>query len=98
MIARYLLGEELRQPGASLLPGAYIEPSAIDEEELEEASRVEPPMLSVEARRHNFNEIEVSLSVEDALKEARRCLRCDLEFTRPKEAETASAAAVGETV
>jgi len=97
MIGRYLRGEELRQPGAALLPDVYIEPLTIDEEELETAQRTEPPMVPVAARRRNFNEIELSFSVEDALKEARRCLRCDLEFTQPKEDETVSAAAVGGT-
>ena len=45
-----------------------------------------------------FDEIELSFSVEDACKEARRCLRCDLEFTQPKEDEAASPVAVGGTV
>ncbi len=97
MIGRYLRGEELKQPGAALLPDVYVEALAIDEEELEQAQRMEPPMIPVASRRRNFNEIELSFSVEDASKEARRCLRCDLEFTQPKEDETVSPAAVGET-
>jgi len=97
MIGRYLRGEELKQPGAALLPDVYVEPLAIDEEELEEAQRVEPPTIPVSARRHNFDEIELSFSVEEATKEARRCLRCDLEFTQPKEDETTSTVAVGGT-
>lgn len=97
MIGRYLRGEGLRQPGAALLPDVHVEPLAIDEEELAEAKRVEPPTVPVAARRHNFNEIELSFSVEEASKEARRCLRCDVEFTQPKEEETASRAVVGET-
>ncbi|MGB2986963.1 MAG: FAD-dependent oxidoreductase, partial [Phycisphaerae bacterium] len=97
MIGRYLRGEELKQPGAALLPDVFVEPLAIDEEELEQARRMEPPMIPVASRRRNFNEIELSFSVEDARKEARRCLRCDLEFTQPKEDETVSVAPVGET-
>ena len=80
-----------------MLPDVYVEPLEIDEEELEQAQRVEPPVIPVASRRRNFDEIELSFSVEDARKEARRCLRCDLEFTQPKETETASPVAVGGT-
>ena len=54
-------------------------------------------MVPAALRKENFDEVELSFTVEDATKEARRCLRCDLEFTRPEEAETASSPAVGET-
>jgi len=54
-------------------------------------------MVPVASRRKNFDEIELSFSVEEATKEARRCLRCDLEFTQPKEDETVSPATVGGT-
>jgi hypothetical protein len=37
---------------------------------------------------HNFDEVEATVTVEDASREARRCLRCDLEFTqRPQRAD-----------
>jgi NADH-quinone oxidoreductase subunit F len=97
MIGRYLRGEELKQPGAARLPDVFVEPLAIDEDELEGARRMEPPMVPAASRKENFNEIELSFSVEQATKEARRCLRCDLEFTQPKEGEAESAAVVGET-
>jgi NADH-quinone oxidoreductase subunit F len=98
MIGRYLCGEELRQPGVALLPKVYVEPLAIDEEEeLVEASRVDPPMVPAAARRQGFSEIELAFPVEEATKEARRCLRCDLEFTQPEEDKTVSPAAVGGT-
>ncbi|MBU0719155.1 MAG: FAD-dependent oxidoreductase, partial [Planctomycetes bacterium] len=95
MIGRYLRGEELRQPGAALLPDVYVEPLALDEEELAEADRIEPPMVPGASRRQNFDEVELSLSVEDATREAHRCLRCDLEFTQPEEGEAPSPAGVG---
>jgi len=50
--------------------------------------RVETPRAPAEWRRRNFAEVEVSLSIDEAYREARRCLRCDLEFTAPKEADT----------
>jgi len=97
MIGRYLRGEELKQPGAVLLPDVYVEPVPLEDEEIEEADRVEPPVVPAASRKENFDEVELSYTIEDATREARRCLRCDLEFTQPEESETASAAAVGET-
>lgn len=95
IIGRYLRGEELRQPGEPLLPKVYVEPVQLGDEELAEADRLEPPTVPAEARRKDFSEVEKSFSVEDATREACRCLRCDLEFTRPKEEEAATLAAVG---
>ena len=84
---RYLKGEELTESYAPVVPDVYIEPTMIGEEELEEVERVRPPMLPVEARRFNVTEVELTLSVEDATKEAGRCMRCDLEFTRCRDRE-----------
>ncbi len=95
MIGRYVRGEELRQPAAPLLPEVYVEPVQLGDEELMEADRAEPPTLPALTRRKGFEEVEQTLSVADASREARRCLRCDLEFTRPKDAEPADVAAVG---
>ncbi len=95
MIGRYLRGEELRRPGEPLLPKVYVEPVQLEEEELSDADRIDPPTAPAEERRRDFSEVEYSFSVEDATREARRCLRCDLDFTRPKEAEAAPAEAKG---
>ena len=46
------------------------------------------PRAPADWRRRNFVEVEVSLTAEEALREAGRCMRCDLEFTTPKEEET----------
>jgi len=54
------------------------------EGETVELTRVETPRASVEWRKRNFAEVEVSLSVAEACRESHRCLRCDLEFTKPK--------------
>jgi hypothetical protein len=43
-------------------------------------------MIAMEQRRSGFAEVELCLSETDATREARRCLRCDLEFTQPKPA------------
>jgi hypothetical protein len=50
-------------------------------------------------RLAGFSEIEQTLSEDEAMREASRCLRCDLEFTLPKEeAEVKTAAPVEEGV
>jgi len=97
MIARWLRDEQLEQPGVIRLPDIYVEPVSLSEEELEAADRVPVPAIPAESRKRSFSEVELSLSVEDATREAKRCLRCDLEFTQPKEEEKARPATVGET-
>ncbi len=56
-----------------------MEPLELSEEELAET---EPPLmrqLSPHERKHNFKEVERGLTEEQAVTEAKRCLRCDLE-------------------
>ncbi|MEW5796372.1 MAG: NADH-ubiquinone oxidoreductase-F iron-sulfur binding region domain-containing protein [Candidatus Zixiibacteriota bacterium] len=87
MIARYLLKQEMAQPFAEPnVPDVYVEPLAAESAGME-TRRVETPRASVEWRRRNFAEVEVSLSVDEASRESLRCLRCDLEFTKCKKAE-----------
>jgi NADH-quinone oxidoreductase subunit F len=84
MIDHYLKGEQLDQQAELDLPHVYIEPLEIEDEKTSEIGRVETPRASVDWRKRNFAEVEVSLSIEEAICEAKRCLRCDLEFTKPK--------------
>jgi NADH-quinone oxidoreductase subunit F len=97
MIGRYLRGEPLKQAGELHLPEVYVPPVEVSAEEMAGQERVAPPMIPAATRRKNFNEVELSLSVEDATREARRCLRCDLEFTRPQEDEAVTEVTVGAT-
>jgi len=83
MIGRHLRGEPLRQPSVARVPSVYVEPVMLDEEEAERVDRPEVPRLAAHARCKGFDEVEMSLAPEDARREARRCLRCDLEFTKP---------------
>jgi len=96
VIDRYLRGEELVEPPKVKLPAVFIEPAVVSDEELEDAARVEPAMLDAKSRKKNFAEVERQLSVEQAVREARRCLRCDLEFTQRSENEEAKCTAVEE--
>jgi NADH-quinone oxidoreductase subunit F len=92
IIDRYIRGEDLWIPPEVKLPEVYIEPAAVPDDEPAEAYRVSAPVVPVESRRACFDEVELALSEDDARREARRCLRCDLEFTQVEEVElTASA-------
>ena len=49
------------------------------EETWEPRFRPEIPTLSIEQRKNSFAETELALSEQEAVQEAKRCLRCDLE-------------------
>jgi NADH-quinone oxidoreductase subunit F len=83
MIDRLIQGKQLRQLPAVQLPTVYVPPFSLDEEEGETPGRAHPPHLPVEARQKNFREVDLCFSEDHALCEARRCLRCDIEFTQP---------------
>jgi NADH-quinone oxidoreductase subunit F len=81
MIDRYIRGIEMAIPAEVNLPSVYVAPVEIDEEE--DGGRQKPPVLSAERRVSSFMEIEGAYEPDCAKHEARRCLRCDLDFTRP---------------
>jgi len=91
VISRFLRGEPLRLPGQVRVPRDYVEPTSLPLEEIDAAERPEVPHIPLAARRSSFGEIEGALSKAAAVREAKRCLRCDLEFTQPK-AESAGQA------
>jgi hypothetical protein len=56
----------------------------VTDERLAFRNRVNPTDIPADVRRKSFVEMELCLNEVDAMKEAQRCLRCDLEFTKPK--------------
>jgi NADH-quinone oxidoreductase subunit F len=78
-IHRYLRGENISREYSPKKPRLDISPIQVSPEELSELKRPEIPALSVEKRKSNFKEVELGLTKEMAIKEAKRCLRCDLE-------------------
>lgn len=95
VIDNYLCGRELTGPPQVKLPQVFIESAVIGEDELENTiRRAEPAVLAPESRKKNFDEVELTLTAEQARREARRCLRCDLEFTQRARNEDAAYAAV----
>jgi NADH-quinone oxidoreductase subunit F len=93
-MGRFVRGETLGRPPEPRLPEIYIEAPSGSGEDLRHARRAPRPVCPSTLRKRSFAEVEMSLPEEDARREARRCLRCDLEFTQPKESES-EAAAVG---
>jgi NADH-quinone oxidoreductase subunit F len=85
MIDRYARGETLEYPFEARLPRFYLEPVEVSPEEAAQSVRAEPRVAALARRKKTFCEIEKTLSKKNARLEARRCLRCDLEFTQPKE-------------
>ncbi len=79
-IQRFLRGDSIEKEYEPLKSVREIPPVELSEEEiLKERARSEMPCLSVEKRAGNFKEVELGMTKEAAIQEARRCLRCDLE-------------------
>ena len=81
MADRYLNNEPLKQPRQPKLPRTYLESWQLTPEEQKDPSRKHAPKLDYETSLKSFEEVEQTFEKEDATFEARRCLRCDLEFT-----------------
>ncbi len=82
-IDRYLRGESLERKYEPLRSLMEVPPVELTEEEItQEMKRSKMPSLSSKERSGNFKEVEQGISQEQAMKEARRCLRCDLESKR----------------
>lgn len=84
MIDRYITGKALKVLTKVKLPGVYVEPVVAPDDEGAETFRLEVPLRPVAARSRCFAEVEMCPSEKDAVAEARRCLRCDLDFTQPR--------------
>jgi NADH-quinone oxidoreductase subunit F len=97
VIDRYLRGEALVPEPRITLPEVFLEPAEVGEDERESSSRAEPATIPVESRKKNFAEVEMALSAQQARAEARRCLRCDLTFTRRQKEAESGCLALGET-
>ena len=93
MISRHLHQEALQQPAQVKLPSHYLPPCRLTDEELKSVKRAGELTLDPRKRRKHFDEVAQGLSAEQAQLEARRCLRCDLEFTERKAEATVAASA-----
>lgn len=79
MIHKYINGEPIRREYKVTRPAMRVEAVELTEEEIEAVEENVMPVLLVEEREQNFKEVELGFSEEMAVREARRCFRCDLE-------------------
>jgi NADH-quinone oxidoreductase subunit F len=68
-------------------PSVYVEPVKLTVEETLESTRQETRKTKPGARRKSYDEVDLGLSRSAAIKEAKRCLRCDLEVRDEDEKE-----------
>jgi len=83
MIARFIEGKSLKMPQDVVLPDVFVKPIDTDDAEEAATARIKAPLLPVNERKESFAEVELAISEKDAKCEARRCMRCDLDFTQP---------------
>jgi NADH-quinone oxidoreductase subunit F len=93
-IERFLRNQQLTKPATPKIPSVFIEPATIDEVEVANLTRAEPPSLALSERIKNFREVTMVLPEILARSECRRCLRCDLAFTREKSLDQPASAAI----
>jgi NADH-quinone oxidoreductase subunit F len=85
-IEKYLEGKSIKKEYKLTRPSIYVKPMELSEEEIEKAKRPKMPVLSVSIRKKNFKEVELGFTKDMAMKEAKRCLRCEWETKEGKEA------------
>ena len=84
-IHRYLQGQEPREAAEPRRPSVYV-PACAANDGNAEMPRLPHRMQALTVRKSSFVEAELGPSEEEARREARRCLRCDLKFTQPAQA------------
>jgi len=80
MIHKYIQELPMEREYKVTRPAVKVEPIELTDKEIKELQKPEIPLLPVEERTGNFKEVELGFTGEMAVKEARRCLRCDLEL------------------
>ena len=85
-IDHYLEGRPLVRVRQLTRPSLYVSPVELKEDELQQAKRSPMPHLPPSKRKTMHQEIELGFSKEVAVREARRCLRCELETEDGKKA------------
>jgi len=82
MIDKYINGEKLERKYEVTRPALYVEPVKLLEEEIENLKKPEISTLPLYKRIASFEEVEMCFTESEAISEAKRCLRCDLEKKR----------------
>jgi NADH-quinone oxidoreductase subunit F len=79
MIDKYIQGEKMERKYEVTRPAVRVEALELSEEEIKSLKKPEMPSMPVAERIQNFKEVELGYTKADAIAEAKRCLRCDLE-------------------
>jgi NADH-quinone oxidoreductase subunit F len=79
MIAKYLRHEAIERHYEPVRPSKYVPPLPPALPDTIPTHRATIPLLPVTARHSGFAEVELTLTEEQAVHEASRCLRCDLQ-------------------
>jgi NADH-quinone oxidoreductase subunit F len=79
MIQAYLQGQPIERRYSVTRPAMDVDVVELSDEEIQSLCKPEMPMLAAEERVRNFREVELGLSSEMAVAEAKRCIRCDKE-------------------
>jgi NADH-quinone oxidoreductase subunit F len=77
-IQRWMDGVSLERTYEVTKPYMRVDAVSVPEDEMSNARRVHPKEVPVPGRVGSFSEIVSVMTAEEAMKEARRCLRCDL--------------------
>ena len=80
-IHKFLRGQPIVREYSVTPPVPYVEPVVQSVEDVE-PQRFPMPCAPVVERLHNFGVVELGFNEETAVKEAKRCLRCDLAVAR----------------
>lgn len=86
-IDKYIKNEKIDFSYTITRPSIYVEPVKLTVEEVLETTRQEVKKLKTKNRRKNFKEVDLGFNKKCAIKEAKRCLRCDLEVKKEDEKE-----------
>jgi NADPH-dependent glutamate synthase beta subunit-like oxidoreductase len=79
MIDKYVNGQPLVRQYKVARPTIDVEPVELTEEEIATLKEPVMPVLPLPERKLSFKETELGFTEEMAVKEAKRCFRCDLE-------------------
>jgi NADH-quinone oxidoreductase subunit F len=79
MIDKYIRGDKLERKYKVTRPAVRVKSLELTEEEIKELKKPKMPSMPVAERIKNFKEVELGFTEADAMAEAKRCLRCDLE-------------------
>jgi len=86
MIEKFLNGEDVKAEYAPTRPSVYVKADEFDPEAEIELARPAVSRIPVGKRKTNFLEVDMKFDEETAVREASRCLRCDLETEDAKAA------------